>query len=76
MELVALLLLRVATFSDLRKRRNGTHGLKAAEENQPQKPCSSSIRDNMPVHHVETANLIPCVLLILVRSSRIHRCSF
>lgn len=33
----ALLLLRAATFSDLRKRRNGTHGLKAVEEKQPQK---------------------------------------
>lgn len=40
MEFVVLFLLRVATFS-LRKRRNGTHGLKGAKENQPQKPCSS-----------------------------------
>lgn len=33
----ALLLLKEATFSDLRKRKNGSHGLKAVEEKPPQK---------------------------------------
>lgn len=39
LEFVALLLLRAATFSDARKRRNGTHGLKAAKENQRRDKC-------------------------------------
>lgn len=67
MEFVALLLLRAATFSDLRKRRYGIHRLKAAEENQPQKPSSSAVRafkrQYACLSHRYPGNPVPCVLL-------------